>query len=161
MVEQPLHVRVTFNHDGRVMDVSADGAFAGTPAGKCAEEKYRGVQIPAFDGPLTTLGKSVTHIKEKGDATAPPFDPATVRGEAARVDLSECATLIGDADRGHARVSVRPNGELRSVLIEGDLNGTMRGACVERLLREGVHGRPYSGEQAPGVDFEFVIRAKK
>ncbi len=161
MVEQPLHVRVTFDQSGRAMDVSADGAFAGTPAGKCAEDKFRKVHIPPFIGPLTTLGKSVTHIKEKGDPNAPPFDPALVRAEAAKVDLSECATLIGDMDRGKARISVRPNGELRSVIIDGDINGTMRGDCVQRLLRDNVHARPYSGEQAPGVDVDFVIREKK
>ncbi len=161
MVETPLHVRVTFDQSGRAMDVSADGAFAGTPAGKCAEDKFKSVRIPPFDGPLTTLGKSVTHIKEIGDPNAPPFDPALVRAEAAKVDLSECSTLIGDMDRGKARIAVRPNGQIRSVIIDGDINGTMRGDCVQRLLHDNVHVRAYSGEQAPGVDIDFVIGAKK
>ena len=160
MVEQPLHVRVTFSRDGRVMDVSADGAFAGTPSGKCAEEKYKNVQIAPFDGPLTTIGKSVSHIKERGDASAPPFDPAAIRAAAPTVDLSECSTLLGNEDRGRARVSVRPNGEIRSVIVDGELNGTTRGACVARLLQSGIHAKPYSGEQAPSVDVEFFIRAK-
>ncbi|HEY8074740.1 MAG TPA: hypothetical protein VIF62_11535 [Labilithrix sp.] len=161
MIEQPLHVRVTFDQSGHAMDVSADGAFAGTPAGKCAEDKYKGVRVSPFVGPLTTLGKSVTSIKEQGDPSAPPFDPAVVRAEVAKIDLSECATLIGDMDRGKARIAVRPNGEIRSVIIDGDINGTMRGDCVQRILRTSVHGRAYSGEQAPGVDVDFVIHAPK
>ncbi len=160
LVEQPLHVRVTFNRDGRVMDVSADGPFANTPAGKCAEEKYKKVQIAPFDGPLTTMGKSVSHLKEKGAADAPRFDPDAIRAAAHDVDLAECSTLIGNDDRGHARVSVRPSGEIRSVIVDGDMSGTTRGACVERLLREGIHAKPYSGEQTPGVDVEFAIRPK-
>lgn len=160
-VDQPLHVRITFTRDGRVMDVSADGSFAGTPAGKCAEEKYKSVHIAPFDGPLTTIGKSVSGVKETGDPNAPPFDPAPIRAEAAKVDLSECSTYLGNEDRGRARVSVRPNGEIRSVIIEGSLNATTRGQCVERLLREGIHGKAYSGPQVPGVIVDFFIAEKK
>jgi hypothetical protein len=161
LVEQPLHVRITFSRDGRVMDVAADGAFAGTPAGKCAEDKYRSVHIAPFDGPLTTIGKSVSHVKETGDPSAPPFDPAPIRAEAAKIDLSECDTYLGNEDHGRARVSVRPNGEIRSVIIEGSLNATTRGTCVEKKLHDGIHGKAYSGPQAPGVDVDFVIKPKK
>jgi hypothetical protein len=161
MADQPLHVRITFSRDGKVMDTAADGMFAGTPAGKCAEDAYKSVQIAPFEGPLTTIGKSVSAVKEQGDPNAPPFDPAPIRAEAAKVDLSECSTYLGNEDRGRARVAVRPNGEIRSVIIDGNLNATTRGQCVERLLRQGIHGKPYSGPQTPGVDVDFFIQPKK
>jgi hypothetical protein len=53
------HVSVTFEGGGTVADATIDQPpFAGTPAGACVERVFRGVRVPAFDGPPVKVGKS-------------------------------------------------------------------------------------------------------
>ena len=54
----PGHVTIVMATDGGVSSVHADKApYADTIVGACIEEKFRGVRVPAFEGPPVTLGK--------------------------------------------------------------------------------------------------------
>jgi hypothetical protein len=159
--EGSVHVKVTFAQNGTVLEVAADGAFRGTPAGKCVEDLFRKLRVPAFDGNPVTLGKSVAHTAGQGDASAPPFDPRDVRAAAANVDLSDCADAPGGGEyKGHAQITVATSGEVKSVFVDSGMSGTPRAMCVQRLLGA-LKLAAYSGNQAGAVGFDFEVKEKK
>lgn len=51
------HVKVTFQPSGLVSAVEVEAPFAGTAAGACIAQRYRGVSVPAFSGGALTVGK--------------------------------------------------------------------------------------------------------
>lgn len=51
------HVKVTFQPSGLVSAVDVEAPFAGTAAGACIAQRYRGVSVPAFSGGALTVGK--------------------------------------------------------------------------------------------------------
>ncbi len=55
------HVTVTFEPSGTASAANVDtSAFAGTTAGRCIAQSYRGAKVPAFSGSAITVGKTFT-----------------------------------------------------------------------------------------------------
>jgi hypothetical protein len=54
------HLRVTFQPSGAVSGVDVDAPYAGTAAGACVAQRYRGASVPAFSGGALTVGKTFT-----------------------------------------------------------------------------------------------------
>ncbi len=55
----PGHVTLVFAIDGGVSSVRIDrDPYADTLVGTCIAEKFRGLRVPAFEGPAVTVGKS-------------------------------------------------------------------------------------------------------
>jgi hypothetical protein len=54
----PGHVTVVFAIDGGVSSVRIDRApYEDTIVGRCIAEQFRGLRVPAFEGPAVTVGK--------------------------------------------------------------------------------------------------------
>jgi hypothetical protein len=55
----PGHVTLVMANDGGVSSVRVDRApYEDTIVGECIAEKFRGVRVPAFEGPPVPIGKS-------------------------------------------------------------------------------------------------------
>jgi hypothetical protein len=55
----PGHVTIVMATDGGVASVRVDkGPYVDTVAAACIEEKFRGVRVPAFEGPPMPIGKA-------------------------------------------------------------------------------------------------------
>lgn len=159
--EQNLHVTLTVMPNGTVTDVTADRPYGGTEAGDCAVALFKAVRVPPYVGPPVQMGRTVPHAPVRGSANDPPFDSAQVRAAATAQDLSECLADPGAGiEKAVAMISVSPNGDVRSVVVEPPLGGTPRAECVARVLKS-VQMRPYSGDPAPAVRVELDLRVKK
>jgi hypothetical protein len=57
--ESTVKVRVTFASTGKVTQALVTGSFAGTAVGSCMASALRTVEVPAFEGELTTVSKTL------------------------------------------------------------------------------------------------------
>jgi hypothetical protein len=161
ILDAQLHIDLTFMPNGVVSEASADPPYANTEAGKCAEEKFKAVRVPAWVGPPVRMGRTVPHAPVRGRAEDAKFDPSAVRTAALSQDISECLALPGGGvEKGKATITVQPNGDVRTVYVDPPLGGSPRGECVARIYKS-VQYKPYSGDPAPGVLVEFELKKQK
>jgi hypothetical protein len=160
-LDAQLHIDLTFMPNGVVSEATADAPYANTEAGKCAEEKFKAVRVPPYDGPPVRMGRTVPHAPVRGRAEDGKFDPSAVRSAALGQDISECLELPGGGvEKGKATITVQPSGDVRTVYIDPPLGGSPRGECVARIYKS-VQYKPYAGDPAPGVLVEFEFKKKK
>jgi hypothetical protein len=160
-LDAQLHIDLTFMPNGVVSEATADAPYANTEAGKCAEEKFRAVRVPPYDGPPVRMGRTVPHAPVRGRAEDGKFDPSAVRSAALAQDISECLDLPGGGvEKGKATISVQPSGDVRTVYVDPPLGGSPRGECVARIYKS-VQYKPYAGDPAPGVLVEFEFKKKR